>query len=899
MFLDVVQLDNNSINSMPSVSNPVSIISTESIGESISVVNGNTKNTNKLIQTPEIIPEPDYNNPYLSTMANLGKIIHEKHMKNHDLQIGDQINCIGEYIKQNQKNNGWIILEYPIQPLQMALLEYKFNGTLPPFGKEICKSTKKNSSIVPEYQDYENTQNSTNSYFSHCVKIIKHKDEINNGNWYDLLQFYKQDDSMQVLMKHSNSFTKQPRKAADILVALILDEENEFENEQIFQTVNIYIDFGEGESTENDEEKQVSESIILTDDKTGTMKSNQIITCFQLLNTNFSWNEGNLTNNTYTALYLCDIWETMEQNYIHKVKELLNSKETLFEEIKLSIDLNMKTVDQKIEFNNSHVMNLIHKYENEKKMENKLFENHILELQFNMWDEVDNELEQLTQFIKHTISDQWIDNKCNILINIYKKLLEIELKRTNTTLKFLNGYYDDINKFEIKEFDFCTIINDYNDTDNFQTLCLDTIIKFKKYIYENYEEIKRTNQEAWTECVLTEKNRFINQVYRIKASMVLDRTYIYNLTRIDQFLEKIYRIHQFKIEDINKLCKILESVADSGININDHIKQISGKFYINELSVSELYFKQIFNSRENFSMKQLKTIINELLHTAPEFQMSIKNLIDTLNELRKLHHIYPKNWPTEDQFYNYFPKEILGNNLTTVDWRDFVVQCMELPYPNMEQLLFYRKLFQTYDTGDETITIDNYKTTKLWFENESIRYNEAKWLLYDMYKIQNRLNYSVMLLAFCRDEQPWIGLMKSIGLSFGCNPFDLKMLNVNQFNYHNNGSEIDTEDKISDNHLSDLNNDKCIIDQNTMTLILTTNLKLYLDNEKLLGNIDISQTVDLIYAHIHSKQENITVFNLFQNNIMDDLYNTVYKFQSKELIEVAENIFIKYNITYI
>lgn len=896
MFIDV-QIENSSINSMSSVS----IISTESIGESINVINGKIKSTNKLIQTPEVIPEPDYNNPYLSTMANLGKIIHEKHMKNHDLQIDDQINCIGEYIKENQGNNGWIILDYPIQPLQMALLEYKFSGTLPPFGKEICRSTKKNSSIVPNYQDYEDTHTSNNSYFSHCIKIIKHRDEIDNKNWNDTLQFYKQEDCIHVLMKHSNSFTKQPRKAADILVGLILDEESELENGQIFQIVNINIDYGEDEGIENDnEEKQTSESIAI-DDKTGKMKSNQITTCFQLLNTNFSWNEGNLTNNTNKVLYLCNIWETMELNYTHKVKELLNSKETLFEEIKLCIDLNMNTMDQKIEFNNSHLMYLIHTYENISESlfskKNKQFENHILELQFNMWDEVDNELEQLTQFIKHTIGDQWIIDKCNTLISIYKQLLEIELKRTNTTLKFLNEYYDGINAFKIKEFNLSTDIIDYNDTDNFQTLCLDIIIKFKKYICENYEEIKKTNQEMWTESVLTEKNRFINQVYRIKASMILDKTYFNDLTRIDQFLEKMFYVHQLKIEDINKLCEILECLIDLGINIKGQIKQISGKFYINEISVSELYFKQMFNSRENFSMIQLKTIINELLNTAPEFQMTINNLINTLNGLRKIQHVYPNYWPTEDQFYNYFPKEILGNNLTTIDWRDFVVQCMELPNPNMEQLLFYRKLFQTYDIGDETITMENYDTIKLWFENESNRYNEAKWLLYDMYKIQNRLNYSVMLLAFCRDKQPWIGLIKSFGLSLGWNPFET--LNLYQSNYHYKETEIDTENEINNNNLSDLHNDKCIIDHNTITLILTANLKLYIDNKKLLGNIDISQIVDSIYAHIQNKQKNVTIFNLCQNNIMDALYNTVYKFQSKELFEVAENIFIKYNMNHI
>lgn len=858
---------------------------------------------NKSIQTPEDIPEPDYNNPTLSSMANMGKLIDEKHKRNHNLQMAEVLNCIGEFIQENHAVNGWIILEFPVQPVQMALLEYKLTSKMPHFGREMCKKTTKKSSIVPEYENSTNISILAHTYLSHCIKIVKDRDEINNSKWNDFLQFYKEQDCIQVLISHLNNIIKQPKKAADILVGLILNEnhfdENELKTGKIFNKFNMFSDekYNDSKESENND-KKISEISSISDNITDTTE------IFQTQETDLDCSEGkdNLTNYTYyRTLYLRDMWTTMEHSYIYQIKELLISKNHFFKEIKLIRDLTSNTVNETIQSQKPSTMSLINNYGNHNQkllMNNKKIEDIVFELQINLWDEVDSEFEQMKQFIKQTLDDQWVAIKNNTLISTYKQLLYTELKRTTITLNFLNMYYDGNNEHdETNLYNFCTdIINNNNETDKFQTLCMDTINRLDKHIHANYKElIEQIDQGAWSQSIFTEKNRFINQVYRLKASIVLDKIYLDNLTRTEHILEKIQTAHQLKIYDTNNLCEILKCAEDVGKNIVGNITQRSGQFYINEFSVLELVFKQKFHSKENFQVKQLKTIVNKLLDNFPRFKMSIDDLIETLNELNKTQCIYPKNWPTDNQFNHHFTKGILGNSVIVIDWRDFVVQCMELPYPNINQILYYRKLYQDSDLGDETITEENFESTRLWFESESNQYSEAKWLLYDMYKVQCRLNYSAMLLAFCRDKEPWMGLLKSFGLIFGCNPFDLKKLQIQQYNNQNEGLEIDTEDLNNDIYLS---HGEFIFDKNVMTWFLTTILKLYINNNGItqLGNIYISQIVKSVFAQIQMEKIEATFMNLFQNNEMDLLYNTVHKFQINELSEVVKNIVMKYNL---
>lgn len=868
------------------------------------------KNTNKLTQTPEDIPEPDYNDPEFSSMAKLGKLIDGKTKVRCDLQIGDVINCIGEYTKRNRTKNGWILLEFPVQPLQIALLEYKMTGKIPFYGKDImCNSNaKQKSRIVPEYnEDDENIDTPANTYLSRCIKIISSRNEIKDEKWNGFLRFYKQQQQQDrvvqvVLLSDLNNITKQPRKAANILIELILNKEIEPNKGKLFKSINIFdknFNNDRRSESENDDNKNNIGELyytIMIKNKTCTIANK-----FQLISNDFHDNEIIPNNYARSMVYLKEKWKTMEHDYEHRIKELLRTKEECFKDIATKTNLITDKINETIRFQNTGMINLILEYENEsqrlltnngKKLEQKLFA-----LQTSLWDELDGELERITQFIERTMKGQWIINTYNTLISTYKRLLKIEFKRAMTTLNFLNKYYCGENyEHEINEIDFCADIDDNDNIDTFKTLCSDTINEFEKYIRENDEMRREKEREEWTRSVWAEKNRFMNQVRVIKARMFLDKTQLDNLTRIDNHLEKLHAIYLFKTNDINNLCELFKRVADTGENINGQIKQMSGKFYVNELSVFEITSKQIFYLKYNFNVEQLRTITNKLLDEAPTFKMTINGLIDVLNEFSKTRCVHLNNWSKfDDQFYSHFSKELLGNNITIIDWRDFVVQCLQLPYPNMEQLLFYRKLFQDFDIGDETITVENYSRTKLWFENEINQYNDAKWLLYDMYQVQNKLNYSAMLLAFCRDEKPWKGLEKSFSLIFNTNPTNLKLFQYYDYRYEE--SEIDVEDKNSVGSGDVLlPEEEIIFDKNLMTWFLMKNLKLYTNGEKQLGNINISQTVESVFEQIETKQVTATVSNLFRINAMDDLYNTVYKFQIKELSEVAKDIVMKYSL---
>lgn len=70
-----------------------------------------------------------------------------------------------------------------------------------------------------------------------------------------------------------------------------------------------------------------------------------------------------------------------------------------------------------------------------------------------------------------------------------------------------------------------------------------------------------------------------------------------------------------------------------------------------------------------------------------------------------------------------------------------------------------------------TISKDDYDSVLLWYEyilpiNPSVcfRYMKIKDLLFTIFSIGNKLDYLVMLLAFCKDNCSVLGLIKAINL---------------------------------------------------------------------------------------------------------------------------------------
>nr|XP_012152264.1 PREDICTED: uncharacterized protein LOC105664050 [Megachile rotundata] len=171
----------------------------------------------------------------------------------------------------------------------------------------------------------------------------------------------------------------------------------------------------------------------------------------------------------------------------------------------------------------------------------------------------------------------------------------------------------------------------------------------------------------------------------------------------------------------------------------------------------------------------------------------------------------------------------LFGDVDHIDWRQLIVYAMELPWPSQQDLLIARDRFRAQDPESrETVTRAQYHRTALWFldraltdtehhhdllqddfqwtvdrpdeeepyrscrddgdsmisklgkgsgydarlpsifEDEMFRRTFAKELLCRMYAVDRRtINYTALLLVFCKDDDPREGFGKAVTLALG------------------------------------------------------------------------------------------------------------------------------------
>lgn len=275
-------------------------------------------------------------------------------------------------------------------------------------------------------------------------------------------------------------------------------------------------------------------------------------------------------------------------------------------------------------------------------------------------------------------------------------------------------------------------------------------------------------------------------------------------------------------------------------------------------SVFETVCGRTFRAADNFNTGRLKTLARKLLDDCPAYATSVDGLIAALDR----GGVYPAGWPTGGRFRERFARRILGGDaITTADWRDLVVQLAELPGPSAEQLMACRRAFEDAADGRCTVADEAFDATRLWFEDGSDGRAAKKRLLRDMYRTRDGVDYGAMLLAFCRDERPWMGLVKSFGLVFGRDPWRAAWPGDRPF----------------------------VFDEHVAAWFLTTVLRPY-------APVDVSRIVGSVFARVRDPPRPTAVIDLFRDGAMDQLYGAVYRFQTRTLSEIAMDVVTEYGV---
>lgn len=187
---------------------------------------------------------------------------------------------------------------------------------------------------------------------------------------------------------------------------------------------------------------------------------------------------------------------------------------------------------------------------------------------------------------------------------------------------------------------------------------------------------------------------------------------------------------------------------------------------------------------EGFRVGQLGKLKDLLMGVAPLGIISERAFIYILADLIALigfdvpgHSKLPQSWakltPPEIEC---LVERICGRSVG-ISWKDFILYNLEIRFPSMTEILIARQAFQNMDPDNsETISRENYDKFKFWFEAESppetpyerLKLCLTRELILCLFEIApDVIDYSGLLLSFCKDTDPRIGFAKAIALSLG------------------------------------------------------------------------------------------------------------------------------------
>lgn len=262
------------------------------------------------------------------------------------------------------------------------------------------------------------------------------------------------------------------------------------------------------------------------------------------------------------------------------------------------------------------------------------------------------------------------------------------------------------------------------------------------------------------------------------------------LKTIQQSFHDIYNQIRTKywneIENIQKLCSVFQSAVENEIPIKKEFLFDGHTFCINpEVNLfsnppimPELYKESVVNGA--FTIAQLSKLVDIFLDLSSTGYMPKATFIFILQDIiwvtpeNDSEWLSPELWRKLDSPSLKRVIDSLYDDLEYVYWREFIIYNMRISYPSEKQLILMRKALRKCDP-DSTELIQDYQffSTKLWFEYEfreenSNKIKDIKRLLFKLYNIKNYgLNYTAMLLDFCKDESAIEGFAKALELSVG------------------------------------------------------------------------------------------------------------------------------------
>ncbi|KAF7284780.1 hypothetical protein GWI33_021647 [Rhynchophorus ferrugineus] len=251
-----------------------------------------------------------------------------------------------------------------------------------------------------------------------------------------------------------------------------------------------------------------------------------------------------------------------------------------------------------------------------------------------------------------------------------------------------------------------------------------------------------------------------------------------------QIYDGIRNKYRKETESIRKVCQLFQTAVEQERPLQKELIFKGDTFYINPeinlfenpLPVPDLRGEEV--EEDCFTISQLSKLVDILLDISPTGyipKISFVYLIqDIVCDAGGFQSMVPPAWKNCNSYAIKMVIDELFDELEYVYWKDFIVYNIRIPFPAENELILVRKLLRNCDP-DCTELVYNYQfySIKLWFEfmyktEDSDKIQDIKRLLMKMYSVgHDQINYTALLLDFCKDDNPIVGFAKALELSLG------------------------------------------------------------------------------------------------------------------------------------
>ncbi|XP_069700124.1 sperm flagellar protein 2-like [Periplaneta americana] len=402
--------------------------------------------------------------------------------------------------------------------------------------------------------------------------------------------------------------------------------------------------------------------------------------------------------------------------------------------------------------------------------------------------------------------------------------------------------------------------------------------------------------EEWSKAIRSETSRthFRLKLIKERAFIELNDLQGRALNLFSTLREEISRRYEREIKSVNTLCVVLLNAIEEEIPIQQELVLDQDEFYIRPgvLLYPNLPEEPppVIEERildNEFRIGQLGKLMEIFTLIAPVGLIPQRALVYMLEDMivcraeegeRKY---LPKLWYMLTTLEIPILVDKIFGDLIYVDWKDFLILCLNLPFPTMEEILIMRQQFRSLDKAlTEIISHDDYHKIVMWYKKylpdgpqERLRANLASELLFTLFQVkEDQTNYTALLLYFCKDEDSKKGFGKALALCTGrmvfvsSEEYNAYKLKMEEKRKHNGEAKSRAEELIStvlenaieeveDNIISEISSTNSDIKENSSSL--TKDIKLRSESGK---NVIEKETKTLFkntaYITQHSSKKN-------------------------------------------